>query len=587
MTIPRPEHPRPQFQRSDWINLNGTWTYTFDFGESGVERRFAASTGFDREILVPFCPESSLSGVAHKDFIRCMWYQRSISIPADWKGRRILLHFGGVDYESEAFIDGNSVGKHWGGSASFCFDISRFAAPGQSHSLVVYVRDDTRSRTQPGGKQSLEYSFKRLVCHYTRTTGIWQTVWLEAVHPQGIRDCRLVPDVDGGRLLVAPRFHSVKKGNRLRVRLMDGGQQVSEAECAALDGVALELKVKEPKLWSPSDPFLYDCEMEVVDSSGRPLDTLKSYAGMRKVHIEGNAFFLNNEPIYLRMVLDQGFYPDGVWTAPTDEALKRDIELSLKAGFNGARLHQKVFEERFHYWADRLGYLTWGEAPSWPVNPDDMVGARNFLSEWREIVLRDRNHPSIVAWTPLNETGGLLRNPFADGRQHYRFHADLYEMSHALDPTRPVNDASGYIHVRTDLWTVHDYKQNPEELRAVLTPSAGGDVYRRYPEFEPPYEGQPYMVDEFGGIKWIPADRKPYMETSWGYGDAPKSEEEYFERLEGLVDAVLAHPHVSGFCYTQLTDVEQEQNGIYNFDRTEKFDMTRVASIFRKPARSG
>jgi len=285
-------------------------------------------------------------------------------------------------------------------------------------------------------------------------------------------------------------------------------------------------------------------------------------------------------------VLDQGFYPDGVWTAPSDADLRRDITLAQDLGFNGARLHQKVFEERFHYWADRLGYLTWGEAPSWPVNPDDVAGARNFLSEWREIVVRDRNHPSIVAWTPLNETGGLARNPFADGRQHYRFHADLYELSHSLDPTRPVNDASGYIHVRTDLWTVHDYKQDPEELRDVLEPSAHGDVYRRYPELEPPYQGQPYMVDEFGGIKWIPTDKKPYMDTSWGYGDAPKTEEEFFERLEGLVDAVLAHPHISGFCYTQLTDVEQEQNGIYNYDRTEKFDMSRIAAIFRKPAGS-
>ena len=578
MSVPRPEYPRPQFERSDWINLNGVWTCLFDFGKSGKERGFASSRGFDREILVPFCPESRLSGIGHKDFIEMMWYHRIVKVPEGWKGRRVMLNFGGVDYECEIFIDGLSAGRHWGGSASFSFDITRFVEPGVEHNLVIHVRDETRSGVQPGGKQSFEYSYRKMKCHYTRTTGIWQTVWIEAVHPAGLMECVLTPDVDGERLVLTPRFFSVRRSHIFRVRVFEGKKVVSEGSFPVLDGLPLSLDIENPRLWAPGNPFLYDLVLEVLDNGGNTLDSVKSYAGIRKVHIEGNVLYLNNDPIYLRMVLDQGFYPDGVWTAPQDEDLKRDIELSMAAGFNGARLHQKVFEERFHYWADRLGYLTWGESSSWGIDVNDMTGARNFLTEWREIIVRDRSHPSIIAWTPLNETGRIADDP----RRHNRFHADLYELTHELDPTRPVNDASGYIHVRTDLWTVHDYKQDPEELKATLTPSSEREVYRCRPELEAEYEGQPYIVDEFGGILWISEGDRPFLRTSWGYGEAPETEAEFYERLEGLVDAILSQEHICGFCYTQLTDVEQEQNGIYNFDRTEKIDTKRIAAIFRK-----
>jgi hypothetical protein len=248
----------------------------------------------------------------------------------------------------------------------------------------------------------------------------------------------------------------------------------------------------------------------------------------------------------------------------------------MAAGFNGARLHQKVFEERFHYWADRLGYLTWGESSSWGIDVKEPVSARNFLSEWREIVLRDRNHPSIVAWTPFNETHDV-----GDERQHNRLHADAYGLTRALDPTRPVNDASGYVHVVTDLWTVHSYLQDPALLREQLTPE-GGQVMRRFPEFEAEYAGQPYIVDEYGGIKWIPDAVRQYSAVSWGYGDDPKTLDEFYARLEALTDVILGFEHICGYCYTQLTDVEQEQNGVYNYDRTEKFDMSRIAAIFGK-----
>ncbi len=576
-SCPRPEHPKPQFERTDWLNLNGAWTFAFDFGNSGAERGFAASTGFDRVIQVPFCPESELSGVGHKDFIEHMWYHRTIEVPAAWAGRKILVHFGGVDYESEVYVDGKSVGRHWGGTVSFSHDITCFVKPGQAHHLVVRVADQVRSGKQPGGKQCPAY--KSRGCHYTRTTGIWQTVWMEAASPFGLSDVQIVPDLDGSRFVLLPRYHAVKQGLTFRARLLNGKRKVAESCAPACDGNVLSLDVKTPHPWSPEDPFLYGMEFEVLDAGGTVLDTVRSYAGLRKVHIEGNRLYLNNRPIYLRLVLDQGFYPDGIWTAPSDEALRRDIELSMKAGFNGARLHQKVFEERFHYWADKLGYLTWGESSSWGIDVKNEHAARNFLAEWREIVARDRNHPSIIAWTPFNETWDT-----GDSLQHNRVHLDAYNLTHDLDPTRPVNDSSGYVHVRTDLYTVHNYEQDPAKLKDQLTLQADGSVWRNFPDRDAPYRGQPYMVDEFGGIKWIPPERNPHADNSWGYGNAPKTLDEFYARLDGQVDALLALPHISGYCYTQLTDVEQEQNGVYNYDRTEKFDMKRIAGAFgRQP----
>jgi hypothetical protein len=316
---------------------------------------------------------------------------------------------------------------------------------------------------------------------------------------------------------------------------------------------------------------------EVVDGNDYVVDRVTSYAGLRKVHIEGNRLFLNNEPYYLRFVLDQGFYPDGIWTAPSDEALKQDILLSQRAGFNGARLHQKVFEPRFHYWADKLGYLTWGESSSWGLNLKEEVSARNFLAEWREIVIRDRNHPSIIAWTPFNETRDT-----GDGRQHNRLHRDAAQLTRNLDPTRPVNDASGYVHVDTDIWTVHTYQQDPDLLRSQLVTGATGEVFRNFPDLEVPYQGQPYIVDEYGGIKWIPSADLVFADNSWGYGDDPVTLEEFYQRLEALTNVILSFEHIVGYCYTQLTDIEQEQNGIYNYDRTDKFDMQRIANIFNK-----
>lgn len=592
--IPRKEYPRPQFERAAWVNLNGEWDYTFDFSNSGMEQGFPKATSFDKKIVVPFCPESSLSGVEYKDFINHIWYHREITVPQEWNGKNVWLNFGAVYFNSEIYVDGVLAGRHFGGSSSFSLDITKLVTPGKTHHLVVRASSDLRLTMQSAGKQSLQYA--SYGCNYTRTTGIWQTVWMEAVAPSGLKSVQVITDIDQGQLVVFPKFHSDSR-NCLKITVKDGGRTVATSTVKTANSSVVVLPIKKPKLWSPESPFLYDVVYQVMDEAGKLVDEVNSYVGMRKVHIEGNKIYLNNKPYYQRLVLDQGFYPDGIWTAPSDEALKRDIELSMAAGFNGARLHQKAFEERFYYWADKLGYITWGEAPSWGMNANHVEVARNFLMEWSELVVRDRNHPSLLIWTPMNEEW------WPDRVQYPRFTADLYDLTKSLDPTRPVNDASGGCHIKTDIWTVHNYEQNPDKLKDILykdgkyfqTPNytagvspanVGFNGLRQNDVYDfPVYDGKmPYLIDEVGGIKWAKNQDKANSDTqSWGYGVAPKTEKEFLQRLEGQINAILdLKDHVWGYCYTQLTDVEQEQNGVYYYDRTPKFDTQLIHDIFSK-----
>lgn len=592
--IPRAEYPRPQFERADWINLNGEWTYSHDFSGSGLERELYKSTGFDGKITVPFCPESKLSGVGYTDFIQHFWYQRNITVPQNWTGKNVLLNFGAVYYKAEIYIDGVFAARHFGGTSSFSVDVTAFVKPGQTHSLVVYVESDVRGAQQPAGKQNLQYA--SYACNYTRTTGIWQTVWMEAVHPEALHSVQILTDIDQKQVVVRPRFHK-ELGGKLEVALLDNGKVVAKNTVSASALASVVLPVKNMKTWSPESPFLYDVVYKVYDKNGALVDEVNGYLGMRKIHIEGKKIYLNNQPYYQRLVLDQGFYPDGIWTAPSDEALKRDIELSMEAGFNGARLHQKVFEERFYYWADKLGYLTWGEASSWGMDCNDPIAARNFISEWAEIVERDRNHPSLLIWTPTNEQF------WPDRVQYPRMMEDLYKITKVIDPTRPFHGASGGTHIWTDIWTVHDYEQDPEKLKEKLY--KGGDLAETpiwaiqlmpknigfnglkytdqylFPKYK---KDMPYIVDEFGGIKWNPSQQaEKSQQVSWGYGEPPRSLDEFYARLEGQVDNVLSlSEDIWGYCYTQLTDVEQEQNGVYYYDRTPKFDMKRIRAFFTK-----
>lgn len=576
---PRPEYPRPQFERDQWVNLNGQWSYTFDFGKSGKEQGLQNSNGFPNSIIVPFCPESSLSGVGHTDFINAMWYHRNLDIPADWEGKRIMLNFGGVDYRAEIFVNGKSLFTHYGGGASFSVDISKAVKPGADNELVVYVEDDLKGWQQPAGKQSRRLNAYE--CFYTRVTGIWQTVWLEALDHGALKNCRITPDLDGNQFVFEPTFYDLDRDASLNIKIYDGKKLVAERTTKASNSSFINAPIKNVKTWSPESPFLYDIVYTVTDGSGKQIDRVNSYAGMRKSELRGGVFYLNNEPYFQRLVLDQGYYPDGQWTAPTDEQLRRDIELGKACGFNGARLHQKVFEPRYFYWADHLGYLTWGESASWGMNWTDPVAARNMLQEWHECVDRDYSVTSLIAWSPLNETW----IPDVDGRRA-RMTNDLYFLTKNLDRTRPVVSASGGFHAGfTDIYAEHTYVQDPVALYKQLSLDENGKPYIHHPAHSAEYKGECYMIDEFGGIQWnvkMAAPEVAEEKAFWGYGQAPRTLEEYYKRLEDQVNVVLSLDHIAGFCYTQIVDVELEKNGLYTYDRAQKFDTERIHRIFSK-----
>lgn len=589
--IPRSEYPRPQFVRDEWINLNGLWEFEIDHGNSGKERELFKAQSLSQKILVPFCPESSLSGIGYKDFMNAVWYRREFSIPDDWFSKRVLIHFGAVDYETEVWINGHSVGKHKGGYTPFTFDITDYIIQG-INVVTVCAKDDVRSGLQPRGKQSsLYYSHH---CDYTRTTGIWQTVWLEAVPENYIASVKYIPDPENSCIhlnaSIAGTYHS-SKNLLFKAEAFYAGKSVGSATAkVAGNNVQITIYLSEVHLWEPGLPNLYDINLSLLDVKGTAkdcasqpqdveaantqlpgqIDFVKSYFGLRTIALSKNAILINGKPIFQRLVLDQGYYPDGIYTAPSDDDLKKDIELSMAMGFNGARLHQKVFEPRFLYWADKLGYIIWGEYGSWGLNITTAKGLEVFLPEWLEAVERDFNHPSIVGWCPFNETWDLNGT-----KQDDEVLRVTYLATKAIDKTRPVIDTSGNYHVITDIFDIHDYDQNVESFAAKFEPMKnGGEVYVTFPQRQK-YLGQPYFVSEYGGTWWDPSKNA----KGWGYGKAPESEEEFLKRYKGLTETLLNNPFICAFCYTQLYDIEQEVNGLYTYERKPKFPVEAIRKI--------
>ncbi len=560
-SIPRTEYPRPQMVRDNWMNLNGLWEFQVDPGLSGEERGLHQAGKFSKTINVPFCPECRLSGINQKDFLSCVWYRREFRFPGDWKDRRVFLHFGAVDYEATVWINGEKMEIHQGGYTPFSLEITSLLRR-EKNLVVVRAFDEVRSKLQPSGKQSEHWESSR--CMYTRTTGIWQTVWLEAVPSTFIQSFRLYPDLDGGRVAFEVNIEGETQGLVLVLKMFASGKEVGETKVSVRKTMFFTAELSEIHPWQPDRPFLYDLEFSL---KGRNIeDKVTSYFGLRKIEIQGKKVLLNNKTVFQRLVIDQGFYPDGVYTAPSDEALRRDIEISLSCGFNGARLHQKVFEPRFLYWADRLGYLVWGEYPNWGIDHSHPAALKIVLREWLEVIKRDFNHPSIIGWCPFNETPrnqGLTQT--------------IYRASKLVDPTRPVIDTSGYHHQETDIYDCHNYEQNPEKFAALFAGfKQNEEPWRNIPEFEVPYQGEPYFVSEYGGTWWNPdkTDNK-----DWGYGERPRTKEEFLERYRKLTETLLFHPNISGFAYTQLYDVEQEVNGLYSYDRHPKFDPALIREI--------
>ena len=582
-TFPRPEYPRPQLVRKQWINLNGEWDFEIDHGKSGRARKLHEAEKLKGKILVPFCPESRLSGVEYKDFMASVWYRRNFAVPSEWLDKRVLLHFGAVDYDTEVWLNGISAGKHRGGYSSFALDITAYLKQGEN-TIVVCAEDDVRSGLQPRGKQSSEfYSHK---CDYTRTTGIWQTVWLECVPLCYISSLKYIPDPENECLHIEGKIKGDAEGWTLHADALFAGKACGSVSAVIAGGKVnmthMTLRLSEIHLWDVGKPNLYDLKISLLKDKAC-IDEVESYFGLRSVSLSDNVIHINGRPVFQRLVLDRGFYPDGVYTAPTDDALKNDIEISMGLGFNGARMHEKMFEQRYIYWADKLGYLVWGEHDNWGLDITTPMGLERFLPEWMETLERDFNSPAIIGWCPFNETWdkdyvGRERNGIRQDDNVLRI---VYNVTKAIDNTRPVIDTSGNYHVVTDIFDIHDYEQNVALFTAKFEPMKnGGETYVTYPQRQK-YEGQPYFVSEYGGIWWNPSQED---EKSWGYGDRPASEEEFISRYEGLTNVLLDNPRICAFCYTQLYDVEQEVNGLYTYDRKAKFDPGIIRRINTRQA---
>ena len=598
--IYRNEYPRPQFARNEWICLNGQWDFEIDQADSGLDRDLLKKK-LKEKITVPFCPESKLSGIEQKDHLLSVWYKRELSIPHDWSGKRILLHFQAVDYDATVWINEIEVGRHRGGFSPFSIDITEFIQPGESKQLVVRARDRD-DMPQPRGKQTRAYEGEGAL--YGRTTGIWQTVWMEPVPQIHLKRPRITPDLLSQSFLIEQGITNSRPGTILQITLSDSeGEIVTESVNADMNFTPMiSIKIPDERLvlWKPGDPNLYYLTIKLLDATGEIIDSATSYAGMRNITISGKSIRINGDVVFQRLVLDQGYYPDGLMTAPSDEALLNDIKLSMAAGFNGARLHQKVFEERFLYHADCLGYIVWGEFGDWGARslsalPHHQTFSPSYITEWLEVLERDYSHPCVVGWCPLNETWQPITDFISELDDITR---GMYLATKAMDQTRPVLDTSGYSHrmIDTDIYDSHDYEQDPIKFSENQKGLSENKPYKNtWPfktvdgylkkdawgrkimnEWSVDYRGQPYFVSEFGGIWWNPDQEHA---QSWGYGERPKTLEEFYDRFEKLCKILLENPEMFGYCYTQLTDIDQEENGIYKYDRSTKFDINRIRKI--------
>lgn len=578
--VPRSEYPRPEFLRKEWLSLNGEWDFSYDDEGVGEEEVWylADAPAFTRTIQVPFAFQSKLSGIEDPSFHDVVWYRRTFEIPENWNGKRIVLHFGAVDYLAKVWVNGQLVATHEGGHTPFQADITPSLIQG-SNTIVLRAEDFSRDVTLPRGKQYwLEQS---AAIFYTRTTGIWQSVWIEPLSVVHLSKTRITPDIDRNEIRLRMFLQGFKAADELKlsITVSYSGEVVAEdqyrvgnAEQLRTIGLGDFTNHGLGLLWSPEHPNLYDIQFRLI-RKGEIIDEVAGYFGMRKVSIEDGKLCLNNRPYFQRLVLDQGYFPEGILTAPSDEALKRDVELAKEMGFNGVRKHQKTEDPRFLYWCDKLGLLVWSEAANAYEYSEAYV--RRFTGEWQEIIERDYNHPSIVAWVPLNESWGVP-NVQIDTRQQQHGLA-MYHLTKSLDAMRPVVYNDGWEHMTTDLVTIHDYESRQEVLEeryatvesAVTAMPAGRNIFVGGAA----YQGQPILVSEFGGIAFKKSDWE-----GWGYSGA-ENEEDFLIKLKAVVDPMFTSPVIQGYCYTQLTDVEQEINGLLTYDRKPKAPLETIRNI--------
>jgi beta-galactosidase/beta-glucuronidase len=583
--IPRPEYPRPQFVREEWLNLNGEWEFAFDDDDQGLELGWQDGRELSRRIIVPFSYQSELSGINDKSIHEHVWYARTFEVPEGWLKRDLLLIFGAVDYASTLWINGHEVGHNRGGYVPFQFDISPYVSPGPNRlTLRVTDRQDAQ---QPRGKQSLS-GLPHDIDYYC-TTGIWQTVWLEPVPPIRIEEIKTLTHAHRNLVELSVFLHAPSAPWRIEVEVLEQDRVVARGQDqTAVATGRMVVTIPYAKLWSPRTPNLYDLRLRLYDGD-QLLDEVRSYVGLRGIRLVDGKFFLNGEPTYLKMVLDQGYWPDGQLTAPSDEALQTDIGWVKMFGFNGVRKHQKIEDPRWLYWCDRLGLMVWEEMPNareWSSQAEEALSA-----EWQVAVSRDFNHPCIVSWVPVNESMGFP----GLGQEHagqYAFIERMVRVTRRLDPTRPVIDNDGWEHTDiTDVCAIHDYTPTADQIRERYHQRMmGGELPFRVWLGEKPlfargskYRGQPIVLSEVGGFLSIPPhlreDERDMLYQFYGSFTTP---EELLQRYRDLMQGIVSLRFLAGFCYTQLTDIEQEVNGLLTYDRQPKLPAESIAEIHRE-----
>ncbi len=583
--IPRPEYPRPQFARSLWFNLNGEWEFAFDDANEGLNESWHDGRALPLRIIVPFAYQTLLSGINDKSVHEVVWYARTFELPELFHSRDLLLNFGAVDYAATVWVNGQEVGHNRGGHVPFQFDISPYVRSGRNR-LTVRV-EDRQDPQQPRGKQSFT-GLPQAIDYYC-TTGIWQTVWLEPVPAIRIEELRIITHAKRNLLELTVFLHAPSAAWRVEVEVLEQGKRIaiSEDQTAVATGW-LAITIPYAKLWSPDSPHLYDLQVRLYDGY-KLLDEVGSYVGLRGIELREGKFLLNGKPTYLKMVLDQGYWPEGYLTAPSDEALQTDIGWVKMFGFNGVRKHQKIEDPRWLYWCDRLGVLVWEEMPNareWSSKAEDLLSA-----EWQDAVRRDYNHPCIVAWVPVNESMG-----FPELSQHhpgqYAFIERMVRVTRRLDSTRPVIDNDGWEHTDiTDICAIHDYTPTGETLSSRYRDMlSGGELPFNVWLSDKPlfargskYRGQPIVLSEVGGFlaipENIPADKRDMLYQFYG---SFETMDELVAKYRDLMNGIASLKFLAGFCYTQLTDVEQELNGLLTYDRQPKLTADSVAAIHKE-----
>ncbi len=567
MNLPRNEYPRPQFVRNEWLNLNGEWEFSFD------------TDSFDKKIIVPYVYQAKLSGIGVNEAHEVVWYRKKFDLPKEMAGKHILLHFGAVDYCCKLWVNDAFIMEHTGGHIGFEADITSVVKE-EGNTIVLQVTDGPSDLEIPRGKQY--WRDQSAGIFYTRSTGIWQTVWVEAVEETHLAQVFITPDLDNMQVEIQYEVSS-DKASCLRTEIYFEKELMAAHSVELLRGIG-SFKVlldqqllrnwnfQEELVWTPESPRLFDVKFKVYEGD-KQTDAVDSYFGMRKVSIENGQFLLNNRPYYQKLLLDQGYWEASLLTAPTDADYVKDIELAKAMGFNGVRKHQKIEDPRFLYHADTMGFLVWGEIAAAYVYSRKYV--KRITDEWMDEIFRDYNHPCIVAWTPLNESWGVFN--IKDKKEEQGHSAAMVYLTKSLDQTRPVISNDGWEQTCTDLLTIHDYEWNREVLKErystmenILQYKPGG---RQMFAHGWEYAGQPVLVTEFGGISYKKGDW-----DGWGYSSA-SSDEDFARRYNDVVSPLLASPHVQGFCYTEITDVEQEINGLLTYDRKPKIPVEVIRAI--------